>query len=64
MGKSLGNYVGVGEPANEQFGKVMSIPDELMKEWFELLTDRRRRDCSVARPREDETDGREETSRS
>jgi tyrosyl-tRNA synthetase len=39
MGKSLGNYVGVGEPAREQFGKVMSIPDDLMKEWFELLTD-------------------------
>ncbi len=39
MGKSLGNYVGVGEPAEEQFAKMMSIPDELMKEWFELLTD-------------------------
>ncbi len=40
MGKSLDNYVGVGESANEQFGKIMSIPDQLMKEWFELLTDR------------------------
>src|SRR5581483_2970996 len=30
MGKSLGNYVGVGEPAGEQFGKTMSIPDTLM----------------------------------
>jgi tyrosyl-tRNA synthetase len=40
MGKSLGNYVGVGEPAAEQFAKVMSIPDELMVEWFTLLTDR------------------------
>ena len=40
MGKSLGNYVGVGEPAAEQFGKTMSIPDTLMREWFELLTDR------------------------
>ena len=40
MGKSLGNYVGVSEPANEQFGKIMSIPDDLMKEWFELLTNR------------------------
>lgn len=40
MGKSLGNYIGVGEPAKEQFGKTMSIPDELMREWFELLTDR------------------------
>jgi tyrosyl-tRNA synthetase len=40
MGKSLGNYVGIGEPANVQFGKIMSIPDALMREWFELLTDR------------------------
>jgi tyrosyl-tRNA synthetase len=41
MGKSVGNYVGVGEPAKEQFAKVMSIPDDLMPEWFTLLTDRR-----------------------
>jgi tyrosyl-tRNA synthetase len=40
MGKSLGNYVGVGESAREQFGKIMSIPDSLMREWFTLLTDR------------------------
>jgi tyrosyl-tRNA synthetase len=40
MGKSLGNYVGVGEPAQSQFDKTMSIPDDLMREWFELLTDR------------------------
>jgi tyrosyl-tRNA synthetase len=40
MGKSLGNYVGVGEPAYDQFAKTMSIPDHLMREWFELLTDR------------------------
>jgi len=39
MGKSLGNYVGVGEPAQSQFDKTMSIPDELLREWFELLTD-------------------------
>jgi len=40
MGKSLKNYVGVGEPAYDQFAKVMSIPDALMPEWFTLLTDR------------------------
>jgi tyrosyl-tRNA synthetase len=40
MGKSLGNYIGVGESAREQFGKAMSIPDDLMAEWFTLLTDR------------------------
>ncbi len=40
MGKSLGNYIGVGEPAQSQFDKTMSIPDVLMRKWFELLTDR------------------------
>ncbi len=40
MGKSLGNYVGVGESAYDMFAKVMSIPDELLTEWYELLTDR------------------------
>src|SRR5262249_9791945 len=40
MGKSLGNYIGVGESAYEMFAKVMSIPDALLREWFELLTDR------------------------
>src|SRR5262245_58076604 len=40
MGKSLNNYVGVGESADQQFGKTMSIPDDLMREWFTLLTDR------------------------
>lgn len=40
MGKSLDNYIGVGEPAKEQFGKTMRVPDHLMREWFTLLTDR------------------------
>jgi tyrosyl-tRNA synthetase len=40
MGKSLGNYIGVGEAAYDQFAKTMSIPDALMGEWFTLLTDR------------------------
>jgi tyrosyl-tRNA synthetase len=39
MGKSLGNFIGVGEPVRDQFGKTMSIPDVLMREWFTLLTD-------------------------
>jgi tyrosyl-tRNA synthetase len=42
MGKSLGNYVGVGEPAYDMHAKTMSIPDDLMREWFELLTDHSR----------------------
>jgi tyrosyl-tRNA synthetase len=40
MGKSLGNYIGVGDTAYDQFAKTMSIPDDLLQEWFELLTDR------------------------
>jgi len=40
MGKSLDNYIGVGEPAYDQFAKVMSIDDRLLREWFTLLTDR------------------------
>src|SRR5262249_10551978 len=40
MGKSLGNYIGVGETPTEQFGKTLSIPDALIGEWFERLTDR------------------------
>ena len=39
MGKSLGNYIGVAEPAENQFGKIMSIPDEPMRQYFTLLTD-------------------------
>ena len=39
MSKSLGNYVGVTEPPNEMFGKLMSIPDSVMPMYFELCTD-------------------------
>jgi tyrosyl-tRNA synthetase len=39
MSKSLGNYIGVNEPADEIFGKVMSISDELMLRYYELLSD-------------------------
>ena len=38
MSKSLGNYIGIDEPPNEMFGKVMSISDELMWRYFELLS--------------------------
>src|ERR1700739_32344 len=40
MSKSLGNYVGITEPPAEMFGKMMSIPDELMWPYYELVTDR------------------------
>jgi tyrosyl-tRNA synthetase len=39
MSKSLGNYIGINEPADEIFGKVMSISDELMIRYYELLSD-------------------------
>ena len=39
MSKSYGNYVGINEPANDMFGKLMSISDELMWRYYELLTD-------------------------
>ncbi len=39
MSKSLGNYIGINEPADEIFGKVMSVSDELMLRYYELLSD-------------------------
>lgn len=39
MSKSLNNYIGIDEPAGEMFGKVMSISDDLMWRYYELLTD-------------------------
>src|SRR5690242_21848780 len=38
MSKSLGNYIGITEPADEMFGKLMSISDELMWKYFDLLS--------------------------
>ena len=38
MSKSLGNYIGIDEPAKEIFGKIMSISDDLMWRYFELLS--------------------------
>jgi tyrosyl-tRNA synthetase len=40
MSKSLGNYVSITESPQEMFGKMMSIPDELMWSYYELATDR------------------------
>jgi tyrosyl-tRNA synthetase len=39
MSKSLGNYIGISEPPQEIFGKVMSISDDLMWRYYELCTD-------------------------
>jgi tyrosyl-tRNA synthetase len=38
MSKSLNNYIGINEPAEEMFGKIMSISDDLMWRYFELLS--------------------------
>lgn len=38
MSKSLGNYVGINEPAKEIFGKIMSVSDDLMWRYFDLLS--------------------------
>lgn len=38
MSKSLGNYIGVTEAPNEMFGKIMSISDDLMWDWYDLLS--------------------------
>jgi len=61
MSKTLGNYVGIDEPPDEMFGKVMSIPDELILKYFTLVTDysveqlkdvRKRLDDPAANPME------------
>jgi tyrosyl-tRNA synthetase len=49
MSKSVGNYVGIDEPPQEMFGKVMSIPDGAISQWWRLCLDR---DPPVAEPME------------
>ncbi len=56
MSKSLGNYVGINEPPATMFGKLMSISDELMWRYFELLSFRPLRE--IARLRQEIADGR------
>ena len=38
MSKTYGNYIGVNDPPDEMFGKIMSIPDDLMVTYYSLLT--------------------------
>ena len=49
MSKSLGNYIGIHEPAGDMFGKLMSISDQLMWRYFELLSFRRAADIEALR---------------
>jgi tyrosyl-tRNA synthetase len=54
MSKTLGNYIGITEPAGEIFGKVMSISDELMWRYFELLSFRPLSDIEALKTAVDE----------
>ena len=51
MSKSLGNYVGISEPAGEMFGKLMSISDDLMWRYFDVLSFRRLDDIADLKAR-------------
>ena len=52
MSKSLGNYIGINEPPNDMFGKVMSVSDELMFRYYELLTDANLDEAKKMHPKE------------
>ena len=56
MSKSLGNYVGISEPAREIFGKLMSVSDDLMWRYFDLLSFRP--NAEIARFKQDVAGGR------
>ena len=49
MSKSLGNYIGITEPPQEMFGKIMSVTDPLMWRYYELLTDLRPEEIAALR---------------
>src|SRR5437763_7409411 len=54
MSKSLGNYISLNEPPSEMFGKVMSINDDLMWRYYELLTDLRTEEIARLRAEAEE----------
>lgn len=56
MSKSLGNYIGIAEPAREIFGKLMSVSDDLMWRYYDLLSFRS--SAEIARLREEVAGGR------
>ena len=56
MSKSLGNYIGIDEHPNEIYGKVMSISDDVMVIYYELLTDITKHD--LEKLKEDLNEGR------
>ena len=52
MSKSLNNYIGINESADEIFGKVMSISDDLMYRYYEILTDFDMAEIKALHPKE------------
>ncbi|MDD5662599.1 MAG: tyrosine--tRNA ligase [Candidatus Omnitrophica bacterium] len=56
MSKSSGNYIGINEPAKDIFGKIMSISDELMLKYYELLTDQNLDEIKKMHPKEAKID--------
>lgn len=52
MSKSLGNYIGINESPKDMFGKIMSISDELMRRYYELLTDEDLEALKIVHPRD------------
>lgn len=53
MSKSYDNYIGIDEPANEMYGKALSIPDELIYPYYELVTDISTEDLPVIKRKAD-----------
>ncbi|MCX5781545.1 MAG: tyrosine--tRNA ligase [Elusimicrobia bacterium] len=52
MSKSYGNYIALNDTPKDMFGKIMSVSDELMYKYFELLTDRDLKEVKAMHPRE------------
>jgi tyrosyl-tRNA synthetase len=65
MSKSLDNYVGITEPPEEMYGKTMSIPDELLEEWFHLASSLRgpQLDAALAQIADDPLDAKRTLAR-
>jgi len=52
MSKSMGNYIGINDPPDEIFGKIMSINDDLMLKYFEFLTDFNLNEVKILHPKD------------
>ncbi len=64
MSKSYGNYIGINEPPQEIYGKVMSISDDLMWRYYELLTDVSMEEISEMKKRQQPMDAKKRLARS